>query len=779
MNCVQRSTRRAARLTLVLWVLLLSLPALSQRPSELPRPPTNADIRLIIDISGSMKRNDPADLRKPAVDLLVRILPDGSHAGIWTFGRQVNMLVPFRKVDDSWRDEARRQAEQINATGLFTNIGSALENAISVPSPADAGRGHLILLTDGMVDIDRDPAKNLQERGRIQNDVLARIQARGMTLHTIALSANADAGLMKKLAQATDGSHTVADNADALMMAFIKAFDASAPADQLPIGDGNAFLVDSSVEELTALIFRRQSEKPTQLVSPDGTIYLADKQDADIQWYQTDQYDLMTVKHPLEGEWKVLADIAPESRVTVISNLGLRLRPLPINVLQGAALTAEFAVTEGNAAITDPQFLALLSARATLIRRVERADMPVWTDELPAGRIPERGIFAISLPSLDEAGDYRLDLEVNGQTFQRRISHPLQVSPPFSLESTELTDSQGQIGFELRVVPHLVDFAPERVQVVASVLGPDRRKQVRPLQWDSQGYWQAVITPRPNGDHLLTAKVTGQNTAGEPFQYDLGPQVLGLNADGLFAVPDDEEPEAPPVVATPPSPPEVSEPEPLPPEQRDDGIPVWLWAVLLVAGGGVTLGLVYLIGRRRKSAPSSENPPEAASPSEEESFAMADTDLMKMDWDAEPKLDEFDVEEAVPEEEPGMEDLDSEPSMETPEPEPMVMDPPPELVDPVADPVETPTLPAEDGYEMDDIESDIVAWATADATPGEKEDFAAQMRKAQGLDLEGDELDDAITNLIDELDGEPDDMDDSIQNPMPDDIDPLTGLKRN
>ena len=49
----------------------------------------------MIDISGSMKQTDPQNLRKPAMDLIVRLLPDKSRAGVWTFGNTVNMLMPF------------------------------------------------------------------------------------------------------------------------------------------------------------------------------------------------------------------------------------------------------------------------------------------------------------------------------------------------------------------------------------------------------------------------------------------------------------------------------------------------------------------------------------------------------------------------------------------------------------------------------------------------------------------------------------------------------------
>jgi hypothetical protein len=64
------------------------------------------DVRVIIDISGSMKHNDPNNLRKPALELLVKLFPEGSKAGVWTFGQWVNNLVPSESVNKPWRDNA-------------------------------------------------------------------------------------------------------------------------------------------------------------------------------------------------------------------------------------------------------------------------------------------------------------------------------------------------------------------------------------------------------------------------------------------------------------------------------------------------------------------------------------------------------------------------------------------------------------------------------------------------------------------------------------------------
>lgn len=65
------------------------------------------DVRLLIDISGSMKDSDPDNLRAPALDLIVRLLPEGSKAGVWSFGHEVQLLVEHRVIDDAWRQFVR------------------------------------------------------------------------------------------------------------------------------------------------------------------------------------------------------------------------------------------------------------------------------------------------------------------------------------------------------------------------------------------------------------------------------------------------------------------------------------------------------------------------------------------------------------------------------------------------------------------------------------------------------------------------------------------------
>ena len=627
---------------LAAWLLLRGVSVCFAQTSPLT-PSEVADVRLLIDISGSMKHNDPQNLRQPSLDLLLRLLPDGSRAGVWTFGRYVNMLVPFGTVNDAWREKARERADGINSTGLFTNIGEALEQAATMPASANA-RPNIILLTDGMVDIDRDPQVNEGESRRIITELLPHLRQQNFRLHTIALSANADTALMEKLAEETTGTTTVVESADALLQAFLRAFDASAPVTELPLSASNSFIVDASVEEFTALVFRRTVDEGTHLVGPDDSVLLHNRPDGNSRWHRTDTYDLITVAQPNEGEWKILADIAPESRVTILSNLKLRLQALPSSMVQGATLEPAFVLVDDTGVITDSAFLSMLSADIELVSGQDTSTRrAVWAHHIEKGSAPDGGIFRLGLPPLERVGSYMLTITVDGQTFQRRIRHHLQVQLPFTLHSRNIVTGHGEPGFQLQVVPVSESILENRTQVVVAVTDPSGRKTVRPLVWDSEGFWQVQIPVFRSGDYIGAVRVTGKDVHGNGFEHALKPVILTFQPDGLTVDLSDNE--------------DVQEPQPeilsesaaladASVSAPDRAIPVWMVVGILVLVNALAAGGGYYLLRRwyakRKPEAALIDLPIANVPYN----ADLESDVTGMnEFDEEPLLDEFKMDE--------------------------------------------------------------------------------------------------------------------------------------
>ena len=229
------------RMRICLYMLLISVLSQGQLLAAEPR----YDFRIVIDVSGSMKQSDPQNLRVPALKLMNGLIPTGSRAGVWTFGRYVDMSVKWGVVNDAWRKQADLGADKIHSNALLTNIESALARASVGWNKPDAKTSRiLLLLTDGKVDVSKDTAKNEQSRARVLAKSLAALKQAGAQVHTIALSQGTDEVLLKQLALETGGSFAVAQSASELQKVFFKMFERASEPDLVEL-NGREFPIDA------------------------------------------------------------------------------------------------------------------------------------------------------------------------------------------------------------------------------------------------------------------------------------------------------------------------------------------------------------------------------------------------------------------------------------------------------------------------------------------------------------------------------------------------------
>ncbi|MFT6221120.1 MAG: hypothetical protein ACJA0C_000520 [Candidatus Endobugula sp.] len=512
--------------------LLLLCAAIPQSYAQAPESAKPSDVRLVIDISGSMKKNDPQSLRRPALDMLVQLLPKGSKAGIWTFGQYVNMLVPHKPVDAKWERAATAASTEIKSIAQFTNIGAALEKAAydhkRQTNKDQAYQTHVILLTDGMVDVDRDSRLNKKERQRILDKVLPMYQQAGITLHTIALSDNADKKLLNKLALATDGKVAVAKNAEELMSVFLQVFNQAVPLEELTF-DGNKFAVDSSIEEFTALIFRKKNAKPTTVASPDGQQYTQDTNDKRVKWHHTDQYDLITITEPLEGEWGVSADLEPQSRVTVVSDLSIAVKSMPTNMSVDEVISTSLVLREENKTITRPEFLGLLDISV----EVSSPTGSNWTQQLSTNTVPVDGVYSSILNQFTQSGEYTINFTVEGKTFNRQYSHQLSVRTPFSVE-TDKAINNGRTEFTVDIIAQSQEIDVTKTNVFGVVTAPSGKTSAADFTLQQDGTWRLLIPAIEDGEYAVNVRVDSINKRNEKEKIKLPIVRLSEQNDAIF-----------------------------------------------------------------------------------------------------------------------------------------------------------------------------------------------------------------------------------------------------
>ncbi len=581
------------------------------------------DVRLLIDISGSMKKNDPGNLRIPAVNLLTELVPSGDKAGVWTFGQSVNNLIKHQVVDDKWRQYAKQEAKKINSVALFTNIGAALEKA-SADLAADKryDHTHFILLTDGMVDIDPNAEKNAAERERILGAVVNRIRERGAHIHTVALSENADRSLMDKLAVLTGGQAATANTPEDLTRIFLQALDQAVPKEQIPL-EGNRFDVDSTIEEFTALIFRGESGAPTVLRGPDQQVHSASKRANYVKWFQQAGYDLITVERPMEGAWEIRTDVGPGSRVTVVSNLQLLVNKLPVNFFSGQTLPVEVSFAEAGKRITNADFLKLMDV--DLIVKTEEGKQAKKTLSDPA-QVPADGIFRDAITKLTDVGQYEVTVAVDGKTFKRQYRQLINLKAPFDFEFS-VTGQGSNAHYTIVVTPLNDTIDTQATKAFARIKGPDDTSLIKALDPDPEGRrWRLSVHPdKGDGVYNIGLRVKAVDKQGKEFEFTpksfdaefpipagAAAKIVSINEPepAPEPVPEAAEEAAPPVEEL-----AVVQPEPVPeplPEEAPAAETDWALWIAIIGGGVALLALVggALYYRKRNPSEAAQTPPD-------------------------------------------------------------------------------------------------------------------------------------------------------------------------
>ena len=490
----------------------------------------SSDVRVIIDISGSMKENDAENVRIPALNLIVEMLPEGAQAGVWTFGQWVNMLIPPAKVDDKWRENAKQQAKKINSHGLRTNIGEAMEKATWKFEKGGDFDQHVILLTDGLVDVakDSDPKKQQKdetERQRISTSILKQYQDLGVKIHAIALSDKADKSLLERLALETQGTSEVVNNSADLVKAFLKAFEQAAPevAEQVPLSKDNTFEIDASVQEFTALVFKKTGSAPTQLISPSGKVISQIKASENSKWFGESLYDLVTFTKPEAGKWKIEADLDPDNQVTVVSDLKMEIANLPTTLFPGQQVDFEVYLHEDGEIISNPDFLKLMTIEMTMTAESGRSGTKAISDPK---NVPKDGRYKESIKRLSKEGQYELKVNVDGKTFQRMRKEYIQVRQPigFEIRKRMVNDVQA---YAVRVIPQVPDIEVARTRVIAKLKGPDSTSIIQAMPWIEEGVWEAIIEPNKGpGEYKIAMNVKGRFAEDQEFRIKPDPIIL-------------------------------------------------------------------------------------------------------------------------------------------------------------------------------------------------------------------------------------------------------------
>ena len=284
------------------------------------------DAVVIMDSSGSMKQNDPKQLRKPAAKLFISLLGKQDRLSVVSFSSQAWPITFLTKLEnDKQLKQALRATEKVSHKGMHTNIHSAIAKGIEFLRESDQLNRDpiIILMSDGQMDMG-NTEKSAQLREDIFENLLPQLIEHNIKIYSIAFTEASDQELLQEIAETTDGRYALAVSDEVLHKVFSKIFEQTKQPDMLPLNE-NTFIVDPSINEITIIANKATDKSQIYLQKPSAEKINSTFKSEKIKWFVSTSFDMITIKEPDEGEWKILHS-DDDNRAYIVTDVKLRTR---------------------------------------------------------------------------------------------------------------------------------------------------------------------------------------------------------------------------------------------------------------------------------------------------------------------------------------------------------------------------------------------------------------------------------------------------------------------
>ncbi len=383
------------------------------------------DVVLVMDSSGSMKKTDPLFLRIPAAKMFISLLDTSDRAGLISFSDKSYTISDLTPLDSKGSKAALLNAsDRITSDGLYTNLYDALKGgleALSMDGKTERSR-ILILMSDGMMDTG-NPDEDKRLVTGSENELTRALRDNNIRVFTIAFTEQSDRSLLEKISKRTGGFFNLALTDRDFHLVFTSIFESLKSPDMLPMSR-NGFLIDKSIEEVTIIANKGTPDTKIRLDSPGGQSYTYNKkkEGADIKWFVSNNFDMITIKKPAEGRWEILFSTGENNKAYIITNLSLRTNFDKLYVAYGEPTDIDVWLERDGRPITEEDILGKIDFYIEL--------------SLPDGNTMKlkpfnkgKGIFQRRIASFNE-GDYKLRIVAKGMTFERQKLFVFNVPGP-------------------------------------------------------------------------------------------------------------------------------------------------------------------------------------------------------------------------------------------------------------------------------------------------------------------------------------------------------------
>src|SRR5208337_565633 len=299
---------------------------------------------------------------------------------------------------------------KISSREFSTNIYEGVKKGFDELKTSGSNKKVLVLLSDGKLALG-SKEKDAEALSSL-SALLPEVVKSGITLSTIAFSDQSDARFLEDLARAGGGFFKLALTDQDIHVIFASMFEKIKSPDAVPF-DGDSFTIDKDIKEAIVFISKKAGTMST-LVEPSGKKSTPAKYGQNIQWYETKLFDLITIREPLPGKWKVNLSTKEGNKVFVITDLGLKSSFNSNFVNKNEKVRGDVWLERDGIIVKEKDILDQITLSADLAGPDGKSSKV----ELHGSGQPEGGVFSFEFV-VSQTGDYALTLTAEGKTFKR------------------------------------------------------------------------------------------------------------------------------------------------------------------------------------------------------------------------------------------------------------------------------------------------------------------------------------------------------------------------
>jgi len=258
------------------------------------------DLVAVMDVSKSMKDNDPSGLREQALKLLIDTAENNTLLSVVGFNDNASLILPKQNILNKGSKVIKAQIPRLKAKG-GTDIYDGLTKAIKQlnKNTNTNAQKAIILLTDG-----KDRNWNA-EKNKIPD---------GVKVHSIALTDKSDIKSLKRISQNTEGHFYIINNAWELnriiseIYAYQKHRSLLFSIDQVIKPQQiqwHPFYINESFNMLQMQLNWPGSDMDLIIMAPDGQKYNTHQAIQQDYGIEEKTYDIINLTNPKTGKWKV------------------------------------------------------------------------------------------------------------------------------------------------------------------------------------------------------------------------------------------------------------------------------------------------------------------------------------------------------------------------------------------------------------------------------------------------------------------------------------------